>query len=81
MIRGNLYRVLNYVPDYVLPELSGSECPTLCDPIAIARQAPLFTGTLQARTLEWVAMPSSRGSPKLRDGTQVFRTVGGFFTI
>ena len=24
MIRGNLYRVLNYVPDYVLPELSGS---------------------------------------------------------
>ena len=25
-------------------------------------QAPLFTGILQARILEWVAMPSSRGS-------------------
>ena len=27
-----------------------------------ARQAPLSMGTLQARILEWVAMPSSRGS-------------------
>ena len=28
----------------------------------IAHQAPLFMRILQARTLEWVAMPSSRGS-------------------
>ena len=28
----------------------------------IAHQAPLSMGTLQARILEWVAMPSSRGS-------------------
>ena len=28
----------------------------------IAPQAPLFTGILQARILEWVSMPSSRGS-------------------
>ena len=25
---------------------------------------------LQAKILEWVAMPSSRGSPQLRNGTQ-----------
>ena len=31
-------------------------------PWTIARQAPLSTGILQARTLEWVAVPSSRGS-------------------
>ena len=28
----------------------------------VAHQAPLSTGILQARALEWVAMPSSRGS-------------------
>ena len=37
-------------------------------------------GTLQARILEWVAMPSSRESSRLRDGTQVSRIAGGFFT-
>ena len=31
-------------------------------PWTVARQAPLSMGILQARTLEWVAMPSSRGS-------------------
>ena len=31
-------------------------------PWTIARQAPLSTGILQARILEWVAMPSSRRS-------------------
>ena len=31
-------------------------------PWTLAHQAPLSVGILQARTLEWVAMPSSRGS-------------------
>ena len=34
-------------------------------------QASLSTGILQARILEWVTMPSSRGSSQLRDRTQV----------
>ena len=29
---------------------------------AVARQAPLSVGILQARILEWGAVPSSRGS-------------------
>ena len=37
-------------------------------------------GTLQARTLEWVAFPFSRGSSQPRDRTQVSLTAGGFFT-
>ena len=37
-------------------------------------------GVLQARTLEWVAMPFSRGSFQPRDRTQVSRIAGGFFT-
>ena len=38
-------------------------------PWTVARQAPLFMGILQARILEWVAMPSSRGSSQPRDQT------------
>ena len=37
-------------------------CLTLCDPV---------DGILQARILGWVAMPSSRGSSELRDGTRI----------
>ena len=35
---------------------------------------------LQARTLEWVALPFSRGSSQPRDRTQVSHIAGGFFT-
>ena len=38
-------------------------------------------GILQARILEWVAMPFSRGSSQPRDQTQVSCTAGRFFTI
>ena len=37
-------------------------------------------GMLQARILEWVAMPSSRGSSQPRDPPAVICTEGGFFT-
>ena len=46
----------------------------------VAHQVPLSMQILQARTLEWVDMPSSRGSSQPRDWTQVFRIAGGFFT-
>ena len=49
-------------------------------PWTAARQAPLYMGILQARVLEWVAMPSSSESSKPRDQTQVSHTVGEFFT-
>ena len=35
---------------------------------------------LQARILEWVAYPFSRGSSQPRDQTQVSCIAGGFFT-
>ena len=38
----------------------------------------LVHGILQARILEWVAFPFSRGSSQPRDWTQVSRTAGGF---
>ena len=43
-------------------------CPTLCNEI------------LQARILEWVAIPFSRESSQATDRTQVSCIAGGFFT-
>ena len=37
-------------------------------------------GILQARMLEWVAFPFSRGSSQPRDQTQVSCIAGGFLT-
>ena len=44
--------------------------PTLCDPWIVACQVPLSMGIFQARILEWVTMPSSRGSSP-RDQTHI----------
>ena len=40
-------------------------------PWTIVCQAPLLMGIFQAKLLEWIAMPSSRGSSQARDWTQV----------
>ena len=45
-------------------------------PQTVAHQAPLSMGILQARILEWVAMPSSRESSQPRDQTQVSLIAG-----
>ena len=49
-------------------------------PWTVARQAPLSMGILQARTLEWDAMPSSRRSSRPRDQTLISCTADRFFT-
>jgi len=49
----------------------------------VAHQPPLSMGIFQARILEWVAMPSSKGSSRLRDRTHVpcdSCIAGRFFT-
>ena len=53
----------------------GRSGPTLCDPMDYT-----VHGILQARILEWVAFPFSRGSSQPRDRTQVSHIAGGFFT-
>ena len=50
-------------------------CPTLCETMDYT-----VHGILQARMLEWVAVPFSRGSSQPRDQTQVPHIAGGFFT-
>ena len=49
--------------------------PTLCEPMDYT-----VHGILQARKLEWVAFPFSRGSSQPRDRTQVSGTARRFFT-
>ena len=56
-------------------------CPSLCDPIGGSLPCSSVHGILQARMLEWVAIPFSRGSSQSRDQTKVSRTAGRFFTI
>ena len=41
---------------------------------------PWIQGILQARILEWVAFPFSRGSSQARDPIQGSRIAGEFFT-
>ena len=38
-------------------------CPTVCDPLDYSLPGSSVHGILQARILEWVAMPSSRDLP------------------
>ena len=63
-------------------------CAYLCScvqlfvaPWTVACRAPLSMRILQVRILEWVAMPSFRGSFQRRDRTQVSHLTGGFFII
>ena len=48
-------------------------CPTHCHPMDSSPPGSFVHGSLQARILEWVVMPSSRRSSQPRDRTQVFR--------
>ena len=70
-----------YVSMEVLVALS---CLTLCDPMDWSPPGSSVHGILLARTVEWVAMPSSMVSYQPRDWTCVscnFCITGGFFTI
>ena len=56
-------------------------CPILCNPMDCSPRGSSVHGIFQARILEWVAIPFSRGSSLPRDRTQVSHNVGRFFTI
>ena len=57
-------------------------CPTLCGPTDYCSPPGCSVrGILQARILERVAIPFSRGSSQLRGGTRVFRIAARRFTV
>ena len=51
-------------------------CPTLCDPMDRSPPGSSVHGIPQARVLEWVAIPFSRGSSQPRDWILVSCTAG-----
>ena len=55
-------------------------CLTLCNSMDYNLPGSSVHGILQARILDWVAMPSSRGSSQPRDWTCGSCISGGFFT-
>ena len=55
--------------------LCANNSPTLCNPMDYT-----VCGILQARILEWVTFPFSRGPSQPRGRTQVSHIAGGFFT-
>ena len=52
--------------------LSHFSCVQLCNPMGYSLPSSSVHGILQARILEWVAMPFSRGSSRPRDQTHIF---------
>ena len=78
-------------PVYLLPDSKyiygcygwKEQCFRFCESEVKVKVAQLYLtrcGILQARTLEWVAFPFSKGSSQPRDRTQVSCTAGGFST-
>ena len=53
----------------------------LCDTMDSSQPGYSVHGILQARTLEWVAIPFSRGSSQAKDQTQDSCIEDRFFTI
>ena len=47
--------------------LVAQPCPTLCNPMDCSSPDSSVYGISQARILEWVTIPFSRGSPRPRD--------------
>ena len=56
--------------------LVAQSCPTLCHPMVCSTPGSSVHGISQARTLEWIAISSSRGSSQLRDQMHI-SCIGG----
>ena len=56
-------------------------CLAIWDPMDYSPPGSSVHGILQARILEWIAIPFSRRSSRSRDRIWVFSIAGGFFTI
>ena len=60
--------------------LAAQSCLTLCDPMDYNPPGSTVHGILQARILEWVAIPFSRGPSWPRDLTRISCIACRFFT-
>ena len=77
----NLLQILIAPKPMKLKVLVAYLCLTLCDPMDYSPPSSSVHWILQARILEWVAIPISRACSRSRDWIQVSRIAGRFFTI
>ena len=75
----------NYVfkctKEYMKVKTVSRLCLTLCDPMDCSLPGSSVHGILQARLLEWVAIPFSRASSWPRDQIWISGIIGRFFTV
>ena len=69
------------VPENTKVKVLGVSHVQLCHPMDRGPPGSSVHGIVQARILEWVTIPFSKGSSQLRERTQVSCLVGGFFTV
>ena len=69
------------LPESDVKALAAQSGPTLCDPVDCSPPGSSVHGILQARVLEWVAIPFSRGSSWARDWTLASHIVGRPVTL
>ena len=72
------HRICKATPHKMCPNAGCESCLVMSD--SLQPHEDTVHGILQARLLEWVAFPFSRGSSQPRDRTQVSCIAGGFFT-
>ena len=61
--------------------LVAQSCLIICNPIDCRLPGSSVPGIFQAKIVEWVAIPFSRGSSRPRDWTWVSRIAGRSFTV
>ena len=77
-----LYNIGTIINDTVSEWVKVAQsCPTLCDPMDSRPPGSSLHGILQARILDWVAIPFSRRSSWPRNQTWVSCIIGRFFTV
>ena len=76
-----VYSIHFWTPWFYVVVLVDQSCLTLCGLMDCSPPGSSVHGILQARVLEWVATPFSRGSAWPRDRTRFSCTAGGFFTV
>ena len=74
------FNSLNHSTSLKVRVLVTQSYPSLCDPMDCSPPGSSVHGILQARILEWIAIPLSMGSSWSRDWTWVSCIAGWFFT-
>ena len=78
-LNSTLFSAVSYRNSHTVLCLVAQSYQTFCDPMGWSPPGSFVHGISQARILEWVAMPSSRGSSQPTDRTRVSRIAGRFF--